>query len=85
MSISAGGIGRSIGPAFRAILDVGEWDRSLVMNAPGQSASPGSPHFGDAGEAWAAGDYFPLVFSDRAVEANAQSTLTLMPRSSAPR
>ena len=85
LSISAGGIGRSIGPAFRAILDVGEWDRSLVMNAPGQSASPGSPHFGDAGEAWAAGDYFPLVFSDRAVEANAQSTLTLMPRSSAPR
>lgn len=80
LSISAGGAGRGIGPSFRAIFDLGEWDRSLGLNAPGQSGSPGSPHFGDAGKAWAAGEYFPLVFSDRAVEANAQSTLVLVPR-----
>lgn len=71
---------RSIGPSFRAIFDVGEWDRSLAMNPPGQSASPGSPHFGDLAAAWAAGQYFPLAFSDRAVQEHAQSTLTLIPR-----
>jgi penicillin amidase len=79
-SISSPGNGRSIGPSFRAIFDLGDWDRSLAMNAPGQSESPGSPHFGDLAAGWAAGQYFPLAFSDRAVQANAQSTLMLVPR-----
>jgi len=80
LSISSPGSGRSVGPSFRAIFDLGEWDRSLVMNAPGQSGSPGSPHFGDLAAGWAAGQYFPLAFSDRAVQANAQDTLMLVPR-----
>lgn len=80
LSISSSGSGRSIGPSFRAIFDLGDWDRSLAMNAPGQSESPGSPHFGDLAAAWAAGEYFPLAFSDRAVQANAQNTLMLVPR-----
>jgi penicillin amidase len=80
LSISSPGSGRSIGPSFRAIFDLGEWDRSLAMNAPGQSGSPGSPHFGDLAAGWAGGQYFPLAFSDRAVQANAQNTLMLVPR-----
>jgi penicillin amidase len=80
LSISSPGSGRSIGPSFRAIFDLGDWDRSLAMNAPGQSGSPGSPHFGDLAAGWAAGQYFPFAFSDRAVQANAQNTLMLVPR-----
>jgi len=80
LSISSPGNARSIGPSFRAIFDLGEWDRSLAMNAPGQSESPGSPHFGDLAAGWAAGQYFQLAFSDRAVQANAQDTLMLMPQ-----
>lgn len=80
LSISSPGRGPSIGPSFRAIFDLGDWDRSLAMNAPGQSGSPGSPHFGDLAAGWAAGQYFPLAFSDRAVQANAQNTLMLVPR-----
>ncbi len=80
LSISSPGSGRSIGPSFRAIFDLGDWDRSLAINAPGQSESPGSPHFGDLAAGWADGQYFPLAFSDRAVQANAQSTLMLVPR-----
>jgi penicillin amidase len=80
LSISSPVSGRSIGPSFRAIFDLGDWDRSLAMNAPGQSESPGSPHFGDLAAGWAAGQYFPLAFSDRAVQANAQNTLMLVPR-----
>jgi len=79
LSISSPGSGRSVGPSFRAILDLGDWDRSVAMNAPGQSGSPGSPHFGDLAAAWAAGQYFPLAFSERAVQANAESTLMLLP------
>ena len=79
LSISSPGNSRSIGPSFRAIFDLGDWDRSLAMNAPGQSESPGSPHFGDLAAGWAAGQYFPLAFSDRAVQANAQDTLMLVP------
>jgi penicillin amidase len=79
LSISSPG-SRGIGPSFRAIFDLGEWDRSLAMNAPGQSGSPGSPHFGDLAAGWAAGQYFPFPFSDRAVQANAQNTLMLVPR-----
>ena len=79
-SISVSAAGRGIGPSFRAIFDLGDWDRSLAMNAPGQSESPGSPYFGDLAAGWAGGAYFPLAFSDRAVQANARNTLMLVPR-----
>lgn len=67
------------GPSFAAVYDVHDWDRSAVLNAPGQSGSPASPHFGDLAARWAAGEYFPMVFSDAAVKAKTESTLTLLP------
>lgn len=72
------------GPSFSAVYDVRTWDRSVAQNAPGQSGSPASPHYGDLAKLWAAGDYFPLSFSDQAVQANAESTLTLVPREDRP-
>lgn len=80
MASSRVGAERTIGPSFRAIIDLSAWDRSLVTHAPGQSGSPDSPHFSDAAALWAAGDYFPLPFSDAAVQASSGSTLTLVPR-----
>jgi penicillin amidase len=72
--------GRIIGPSFRAIFDLGDWDRSVVTQAPGQSGSPGSPHFSDLAAPWAAGEYFPLLFTASAVRASTTKTLTLHPR-----
>jgi penicillin amidase len=72
--------GRSVGPSFRVIMDGGDWDRSVATSAPGQSGSPGSPHFGDLAKLWAAGEYFPLSFGETAVQTNAEATLTLVPR-----
>src|SRR5205823_4527391 len=69
----------AVGASFSAIFDVADWDRSIAQNAPGQAESPRSPHFADLARPWAAGEYFPLVFSDAAVRANAESTLTLTP------
>ena len=56
-----------------------DWDRSIATNAPGQSESPDSAHFADLARLWAAGEYFPLAFTEAAVTANAKSTLTLVP------
>jgi penicillin G amidase len=70
----------NISASFSEIIDVFDWDRSMVINAPGQSGSPRSPHFSDLAKRWAAGQYFPLPFTDAAVQASAESTLTLQPR-----
>jgi len=70
----------NIGASFRQIADVADWDRSVATSAPGQAEQPASPHYSDLAKLWAAGEYFPLSFSDRAIEANAESTLTLRPR-----
>lgn len=51
------------GSTFRVVVDVGAWDNSLAMNAPGQSGEFGSPHFADLFERWAAGEMFPLLYS----------------------
>jgi len=59
--------------------DAANWDRSTAMNAPGQSESPASTHFSDAAKMWTAGERFPLAFSEAAVKADAESTLTLVP------
>jgi penicillin amidase len=64
-------------------MDAGDWDRSVATNAPGQSGSPASPHFRDLAALWAAAEYFPLSFSDQAVQENTEATLVLRPPAAA--
>ncbi len=80
MSTAGADVEQSSGASFSAVFDVGDWDRSAATNAPGQSGSPASPHFADLAKLWAAGEYFPLLFSDRAVQAAAEATLMIVPR-----
>jgi penicillin amidase len=65
---------------LRASFDPSDWNRSRVVNAPGQSGSPSSAHFADLAALWSRGETIPLVFGDADVEANAGATLTLVPR-----
>jgi penicillin amidase len=74
------GLDVSGGATFREIADLADWDRSVATNAPGQSGAPGSTHFADLAKPWAAGEYFPLAFTDAAVQANTEAVLTLHPR-----
>jgi hypothetical protein len=67
------------GASVRMVLDVGQWDQSMAINAPGQSDNPASPHYGDLLSPWAAGHYVPLPFSRAAVEAAAEQVLNLVP------
>ena len=68
------------GASYREILDTADWDRSLAVNTPGQSGQPGSPHYSDLLPLWDQGQYFPLAYSRKMVEMNAQDRLVLTPQ-----
>ena len=68
------------GASFRMVLDVGNWDASRVVNAPGQSGNPASPHYRDLAPIWAKGEYFPLVYSRKAVEKESREKIELVPQ-----
>jgi penicillin amidase len=67
------------GASFRMVLDVGAWDNSRAINAPGQSGDPRSPHYADLAPLWAAGDYVPLLYSRAAVDEAASQRIRLTP------
>jgi len=67
------------GASVRVVMDVGEWDRSMAINSPGQSGDPDNAHYRDMLPLWAAGQYVPLLFSRPAVERAAETVLELMP------
>ncbi|MGP4112725.1 penicillin acylase family protein [Streptomyces sp. 4N509B] len=68
-----------VGPTFKMVVDVGAWDRSRAINAPGQSGDPDSPHYTDLHGMWAEGQTFPLLYGDRAVRRHAEERLRLLP------
>ena len=65
------------GASYREILDVADWDRSIVTNVPGQSTQPESRFFGNLHPLWADDVYFPLVYSRGRVMAAASHRLVL--------
>lgn len=67
------------GVSFRMVCDVGNWDASVVINAPGQSGDPGSRHYRDLFDLWSADRYFPMAYSDEAVAKVAERRILLMP------
>lgn len=68
------------GASFRMVLDVGSWDDSKAINTPGQSGNPSSPHFKDLFPLWATGQYAPLLYTRKAVEAATETVLKLTPQ-----
>ncbi|QCI67830.1 penicillin acylase family protein [Phreatobacter stygius] len=67
------------GASVRFVLDVGNWDASFCMNAPGQSGDSRSPHYRDLAVQWAKGDYVPFVYSRAAVDAATVQRIALRP------
>ncbi|MEV4116978.1 penicillin acylase family protein [Nonomuraea sp. NPDC049695] len=70
------------GAAYRMVLDVGAWDNSTFVSAPGQSGDPASPHYADLTAAWSSGAQVPLLYSPAAVARNTESVITLVPAAS---
>jgi acyl-homoserine lactone acylase PvdQ len=77
----------NIGPVSRPIADQPvrlelhpeSWDRSRAISVPGQSEEPDSPHCADQVGTWSSGGLIPLAFTDAAVAADSEATLTLVP------
>jgi len=64
---------------FRAVWDVGDWDRGGISIPSGESGEPGSGHYSDLTAAWIAGALQPLPFSRGALTRDASATLVLRP------
>ncbi|MBK5293121.1 MAG: penicillin acylase family protein [Acidobacteriia bacterium] len=67
------------GASYRQILDLSDWDKSVMTNAPGESGDPNSPHYSDLLEDWASGNYHPMPYSRKAVEAATVERIHLTP------
>jgi penicillin amidase len=65
-----GNVNTSGGAMFAAVVDVGNWDATLAINAPGQSGDPRSEHYADMYRPWLTGGYFALPFSEGAIRQN---------------
>lgn len=68
------------GASYRQVIDLADWDRSLAINVPGQSADPKSTHYKDLIERWAKGEYFPMAFSRSKVDSLRADSMTLRPQ-----
>jgi penicillin amidase len=68
------------GPSVRVVVDVGNWDNSRAINHPGQSGDPDSPHYRDLAPMWRNGEYFPLLYSRKAVEKETERMIVLVPK-----
>jgi penicillin amidase len=69
----------SAGASVRMVIDVGGWDNSRIINAPGQSGDPTSPHYADLFSLWASGAYVPLLYSRAAIDKAAERIIDLTP------
>jgi len=70
---------QTAGASYRQVIDVSDWDKSMMTNTPGESGNPESPHYSDLASDWAAGKYHPMPFSRKAVEAATTERFTLVP------
>jgi penicillin amidase len=71
------------GAEYRLVVDFATPDRFWAVQNAGNSGVPGSPHYADQFPAWLAGDYHVVHLRRAAVEAEAESLLTIMPHTDA--
>lgn len=69
----------SVGASVRMVVDVGAWDNSVWINAPGQSGIMDEAHYDNLAPLWAKGDYVPMLYSVRAIDAATCTRLDLIP------
>jgi penicillin amidase len=67
------------GASYLQVIDVGAWDNSLMLNFPGQSNDPRSPHYSDLYHPWIRGEMLPMLFSRAVVDAHVTARTVLRP------
>ncbi len=79
LNANRGNTRQTSGGSFRIIVDTNDWDAARGTNTPGQSGDPRSRHYADTFEGWNKGEYFPVYFSRKLVEASASHITVLTP------
>lgn len=69
----------TVGASVRMVVDVGGWDNSVWINAPGQSGVRGTKHYDDLAIRWSNGEYVPMLYSAAAVDAATVERIELRP------
>lgn len=68
-----------VGASVRIVVDVGAWDNSVLINAPGQSGVGGSQYYEDLALPWSKGEYVPMPYSAGAIDAATRQRIELRP------
>ncbi|MGE5463504.1 MAG: penicillin acylase family protein [Syntrophothermus sp.] len=71
-----------IGPPFRFIADLSDWNRSQGILVPGQSGHPASRHYDDNIAGWFKGEYHPMLFDREQVMTQITDRLVMEPETS---
>ncbi len=69
-------------PSYRQIVTLADMNNSLSGHAPGQSGHPASKHYDDFISMWLSVDHHPMLVEHERIEANAQGTLRMVPKTS---
>jgi len=60
---TGGNLNQEHGASFRILVDTKDWDQTLGINSPGQSADPRSPYYANLFPIWARNEYVPIYVS----------------------
>lgn len=67
------------GASFRIIVDLSDWDKTKMINTPGQSADPASAYYDNLFELWSRDEYFPAYYSKEKVKGVTEERYVLAP------
>ena len=79
LNSTGGSNNQRFGASFRIIVNTGDWDQSVGMNAPGQSGNPESPFYDNLFDLWANDQFFPVYYSRDEIDRVARDVIELDP------
>jgi penicillin amidase len=74
--------GSSYSAGWRHLIDFSDLEKALSVHPTGQSGHPASKHYKDLMPLWSTGQYYPMLWSRKRVEAEAEARLVLEPAGS---
>lgn len=69
-----------VGPSYRQIHDLSDWDKSIGVIPGGQVGLPFHKHYNDLMKLWVKGKYIPLLFTRKVISENLEGTFKLIPQ-----
>jgi penicillin amidase len=76
---TGGADNQTSGASFRIVVDVGDWEKTLGINTPGQSGNPDDPHYRDLFQLWATDRFFAVPYARDRVKAASGASVVLIP------